>query len=157
MNFQVLNCNYSIYLNFKFSTAVDNWISNLQLQWTAFCYSAFKSSLSGLQLQWITEFKYSFSVDNWISSHRSTAVDNWIQVLIARRGSLIGSMFAGHALSSIPTSGTFFRGDWVMKTFLRPFSLFRWFKKNSCQLLAKECALSTGKLPRRLAQEQQCG
>ena len=60
------------------------------------------------------------------------------------------------APSSIPTSGTFFRGDLVMKTFLRPFSLFCWFKKSSCQLLAKECALSTGKLPRRLAQEQ-CG
>ena len=59
------------------------------------------------------------------------------------------------AQSSIPTSGTFFRGDLVMKTFLRPFSLFRWFK-SSCQLLAKECALSTGKLPGRLAQEQ-CG
>ena len=55
------------------------------------------------------------------------------------------------APSSIPTSGTFFRGDLVMKTFLRPFSLFHWFKKSSCQLLAKECALSTGKLPRRLA------
>ena len=27
------------------------------------------------------------------------------------------------------------------------------FKKGSCQLLVKECALSTGKLPRRLAQE----
>ena len=51
------------------------------------------------------------------------------------------------APSSILTSGTFFRGDLVMKTFLRPFSLFRWFKKCSCQLLAKECALSTGKLP----------
>ena len=36
------------------------------------------------------------------------------------------------------------------------FSLFRRFKKSSCQLPAKECALSTGKLPRRLAQEQ-CG
>ena len=60
------------------------------------------------------------------------------------------------APSSIPTSSTFFRGDLVMKAFLRPFSLFRWFKKSSCQLLAKECALSTGKLPRRLAQEQ-CG
>ena len=59
------------------------------------------------------------------------------------------------APSSIPKSGTFFRGDLVMKTFLRPFSLFR-LKKSSCQLLAKECVLSTGKLPRRLAQEQ-CG
>ena len=58
------------------------------------------------------------------------------------------------APSSIPTSGTFLRGDLVMKTFLRPFSLFRWFKKSSCQLLAKEYALSTGKLPRRLAKEQ---
>ena len=29
------------------------------------------------------------------------------------------------APSSIPRSGTFFRGDLVMKTFLRPFSLFR--------------------------------
>ena len=38
----------------------------------------------------------------------------------------------------------------------RPFSPFRCFKKGSCQLLAKEWALSTGKLPRRLAQEQ-CG
>ena len=60
------------------------------------------------------------------------------------------------APSSIPTSGTFFRGDLVIKTFLRPFSLFRCFKKSSCQLMEKECALSTGKLPRRLAQEQ-CG
>ena len=49
---------------------------------------------------------------------------------------------------SILTSGkTFFHWDLVMKTFLRPFS----FKKGSCQLLAKEWALSTGKLPRRLA------
>ena len=74
------------------------------------------------------------------------------------RGSSIGSMLPGMqaAPSSIPISGTFFRGDLVMKTFLRPFSLFRWFKKSSCQLLAKECALSTGKMPRRLAQEQ-CG
>ena len=44
----------------------------------------------------------------------------------------------------------------AMKKFLRPFSPFRWFKKGSYQLLAKECALNTGKLPRRLAQEQ-CG
>ena len=60
------------------------------------------------------------------------------------------------APSSIPTSVTFFRGDLVMKTFLWPFSLFCWFKKSSCQLLAKECAVSIGKLPRRLAQEL-CG
>ena len=32
-----------------------------------------------------------------------------------------------------------------MKKFLRPFFLSRLFKKSSCQLLAKECALSTGK------------
>ena len=36
-----------------------------------------------------------------------------------------------------------------MKKSLGPFS----FKKSSCQLMVKEYALSTGKLPRRLAQE----
>ena len=60
------------------------------------------------------------------------------------------------APSSIPMSSTFSLGDMVIKTFLWPFSLFRWFKKSSCQLLVKECAQSTGKLARRLAQ-QQCG
>ena len=73
---------------------------------------------------------------------------------LAGRSSSIRSMQV--APHSIPTSGTFFHGDLVMKTFLRLFSLFRWFKKSSCQLLAEECALSTGKLSRRLAQEQ-CG
>ena len=48
------------------------------------------------------------------------------------------------APSSIPTSGTFFRGGLVMKTFLRPFSLFRLFKKSSCQLLVN----CLGGLPR---------
>ena len=28
----------------------------------------------------------------------------------------------------------------IMKCFLRSFSPFRWFKKGSCQFLAKECA-----------------
>ena len=41
----------------------------------------------------------------------------------------------------------------VMKKILRPFSLSRWFRKSSCQLLVKECELNTGKLPRRLVQE----
>ena len=46
---------------------------------------------------------------------------------ITGRGSSIDSEFAWHASgpSSIPTSGTVFRGDLVMKTFLRPFSFFR--------------------------------
>ena len=60
---------------------------------------------------------------------------------------------------SSPGPATFFRWDLVMKKILRTFSPFRWFKKGSlgsCQLLAKEWALSTGKLPRRLAKEQ-CG
>ena len=55
---------------------------------------------------------------------------------------------------SNPGPATFFRSDLVMKKFIRPFSPFRWLKKGSYQLLAKEWALSTGKLPRRLAQEQ---
>ena len=58
---------------------------------------------------------------------------------------------------SILTSGkTFFRWDLVVRNILRPFSPFRWFKNGSYQLLGKEWALSTGKLPRRTAQEQ-CG
>ena len=35
----------------------------------------------------------------------------------------------------------------MKKNILRPLSTFRLFKKGSCQLLTKECALSTGKLP----------
>ena len=46
---------------------------------------------------------------------------------------------------SIPASGTFIPEDLVMKIFLRPF--FRLFKKSSCQLMVKECTLSTVKLP----------
>ena len=52
------------------------------------------------------------------------------------------------ALQSILASGTSFLEDLVIKLFLRPFFLFRWFKKNSCQLMVKGCALSTGYLPR---------
>ena len=37
-------------------------------------------------------------------------------------------------------SVTSFRGDFIMKCFLRSISLFRCFKKGSCQFLAKECA-----------------
>ena len=49
---------------------------------------------------------------------------------------------------SILASSTSFREDLFMKLFLRPFFLFCWFKKSSCQLMAKGCALSTGYLPR---------
>ena len=52
------------------------------------------------------------------------------------------------ARRSILASGTFFREDLVMKIFLRPFFLFRWFKKSICQLMAKRCELSTGNLLR---------
>ena len=37
----------------------------------------------------------------------------------------------------IPTSGTFLHGDLIMKTFVRPFFHFRWFKKGICRLLEK--------------------
>ena len=88
------------------------------------------------------------------SALNSCSVTTWWISLGAVARSEASSLGMQAAPSSIPTSGTFFCGDLVMKTFLRPFSLFRWFKKR--QLLVKECALSTGKLPRRLAQEQ-CG
>ena len=57
------------------------------------------------------------------------------------------------APSSIPTSGTFFGGDLVMKKFLRPFSLSLYMIQEE-QLSVTD--KSTGKLPRGLAQEQ-CG
>ena len=44
------------------------------------------------------------------------------------------------------TSGIFFSEDLVMKIFLWSFFLFCCFKKSSCQLMVKECMLSTGKL-----------
>ena len=55
---------------------------------------------------------------------------------------------------SILASGNILSLRLVMISFLRPFSPFRGSKKGSCQLLAKECAFGTVKLPKRLAQEQ---
>ena len=56
---------------------------------------------------------------------------------------------------SILTSGkNSFVEIWSWKKLLRPFSPYRWFKKGSCQLLAKESALNADKLPTRVAQEQ---
>ena len=61
----------------------------------------------------------------------------------AGRGTSSGSVFAWHA--SGPEFDPHVRHflSWRLghETFLRPFSLFCWFKKSSCQLLTKECAL----------------
>ena len=51
------------------------------------------------------------------------------------------------AQRSILASSTSLLEDLVMKIFLRPFFLFRYFKKSICQLMAKGWALSTGNLP----------
>ena len=48
---------------------------------------------------------------------------------------------------SIPASTAFFREELVMNIFLHPFFLFHQFKKSSCQLIAKECKISIGRLP----------
>ena len=40
----------------------------------------------------------------------------------------------------LPWSATFFSWRLIMKYFLRSFCPFPWFKKGSCQFLAKECA-----------------
>ena len=64
--------------------------------------------------------------------------------------SLVGSATApdaGDTKIDPTVSGIFFRKDLVMKMFLRPFFLLHLFKKNSCQLMAKDGTLSTGKLP----------
>ena len=43
-------------------------------------------------------------------------------------------------VGSTPTVGNILSWRLIMKYFLRSFSPFRWFKKASCQFLAKECA-----------------
>ena len=50
-------------------------------------------------------------------------------------------------LRLIPASGTFFCEDLAMKIFLLPYFLFCCFEKSNCQLNAKECMLSTDKVP----------
>ena len=56
--------------------------------------------------------------------------------------------------SSIPTSSTFFRfGHEIISTAILSLPLIQ---EEQLSVLAKECALSTGKLPRRLVIEQ-CG
>ena len=56
--------------------------------------------------------------------------------------------------SSIPTSGTFFRGDMKnVSTAILPLPLIQ---EGQLSVTGEKCAVSTGKLPRRLAQEQ-CG
>ena len=79
-------------------------------------------------------------------ANRSAA---WTTLLLlnffAGRGSSVGCASAWYAaLSRIPSSrpANILMRRLVMKKFLRPFSPFRWFKKDSCQLLAKECALT---------------
>ena len=58
-----------------------------------------------------------------LTSSQEEADTRMLPGAVARsEASLLGMQAAP---SSIPTSGTFFRGDLVMKTFLRPFSLFR--------------------------------
>ena len=53
----------------------------------------------------------------------------------------------GHSTSDQEVAGstpagsvTFFRGDLIIKYFLRSFSSFGRFKKGSCQFLVKQCA-----------------
>ena len=55
------------------------------------------------------------------------------------------------APSSSPTSGTFFRGDLVMKKFLQPFYPLPLIQEEQLSVIGERMSLSTGKLPRRLA------
>ena len=97
------------------------------------------------------------SPEPWLVAYVISTIISWtgsFKVFLAQLGA---SLTANQGVTGLsPGPATFFHSDLVMKTFLWPFSPFHWFKKGSCQLLAKEWALSTGKLPRRLAQEQ-CG
>ena len=66
-------------------------------------------------------------------------------LFLAGRYCSVGSDVAWES-RSILASRTSFHEDLVMKIFLRPFFLFRLFKKSICQLMAKRCALNTGNL-----------
>ena len=52
-------------------------------------------------------------------------------------GAVASSLGMQVAPSSIPTSGTFFHGDLVMKTFLRPFSLFPLIQEEQLSVTGK--------------------
>ena len=70
-----------------------------------------------------------------------TAWYNWPGAIARSVAMSLGNQTAPR---SILVSGTSFHEDFVTKLFLRPFFLFRWFKKSSFQLMMKGCALSTG-------------
>ena len=55
---------------------------------------------------------------------------------------MYGTFFNGNL--AMKAFGTFFHGNLAIKAFLQPF--FCCFMQSSCHLLAKGCALSTGKL-----------
>ena len=79
----------------------------------------------------------------------------WLISFMAGCGSSIGRASAWHADSCmldphIWQHSFVATGHEIISTAIQS----RRFKKNSCQLLVKECALSTRKLPRRLAREQ---
>ena len=69
----------------------------------------------------------------------SSLIRSDIILNVAAPSSSVWSVSAGHAgcPSLIPTSGTFLHWYLIVKTFVQPFSHFRWFKKSICQLLEK--------------------
>ena len=78
-----------------------------------------------------------------------------LNVFEVDRASLVGCAYhlvsrRSQVRSSHPAHSFVEIWSWKKSTSILSLPLF---KKGSCQLLAKECALSTGKLPRRLAQE----
>ena len=67
-------------------------------------------------------FSWNFSRPRWLS---------WMRCLTGDQ----------EVAGSTPTEvGNILSWRLIMKYFLRSFSPFRWFKKGSCQFLAKECA-----------------
>ena len=74
----------------------------------------------------------------------------------ARPGQIARSDARPTIIQEVACSGNILSWRLVMNSFLRPFSPYRWFKQGICQLLAKECALSTEPLRYKPAQEK-CG
>ena len=73
----------------------------------------------GMQHRVLDYYQVCSNDDPWLTLTYFIAMTNLVPYVFA------SSLGMQAAPSSIPTSGTFFRGDLVMKTFLRPFSFFR--------------------------------
>ena len=93
---------------------------HLDLKWAIVC--CMNANFFNIGTEEVKIISFSQSVG---SSHSKFSALSFIHGPGAVAQSEASSLGMQAAPSLIPTSSTFFRGDLVMKKFLRPFSLFR--------------------------------